>query len=40
MDPNLAIATHIEWKTRLRAAITNNETFDTASIVKERGFAV
>ena len=26
MDLDLAIAKHIDWKTRLLAAITNNET--------------
>lgn len=35
MDLDLAIATHTEWKTRLLAAITNNETLDTATIAKD-----
>jgi len=35
MDLELAIAKHTEWKTRLLAAITNNETLDTATIAKD-----
>lgn len=35
MDLDLAIAKHTEWKTRLLAAITNNETLDTATIAKD-----
>lgn len=35
MDLDLAIAKHTEWKARLLAAITNNETLDTATIARD-----
>lgn len=35
MDLDLAIAKHSEWKTRLLAAITNNETLATATMAKD-----
>lgn len=35
MDLDLAIAKHSEWKSRLLAAITNNETLATATMAKD-----
>ena len=35
MDLDLAVARHTEWKTRLLAAISNNETLNTATIAKD-----
>lgn len=35
MDLDLAVVRHTEWKTRLLAAISNNETLDTATIAKD-----
>lgn len=35
MNLDLAIVKHSDWKTRLLAAITDNETLDTATIAKD-----